>query len=191
MIVRAHATAIAVLGLLLTLSGTGTPLAADGPLVELKWDQLIPPAPPKPRKPSFLAPGGFDIGSVPDDGTPLPTPLQEGRWMSAPRKSRGPAPVVENLDGKRVHIGGYVVPLDFDATTIKEFLLVPFVGACIHVPAPPSNQIIYVKTEKGFDVRGSFDAVYVTGMLKVESTATGLADAGYSIEAEKVELAAR
>jgi len=176
-----------MLALLLTLSGTGAPIAAEGSLLELKWDHLIPPSPPKPRKPSFLPPGGFDIGSVPDDGTPLPTPLEEGRWMSVPRKSRGAAPVVESLDGKRVHIGGYVVPLDFAATTITEFLLVPFVGACIHVPAPPSNQIIYVKTEKGFNVQGSFDAVYVTGTLKVMSTATGLADAGYSIEAEKVE----
>jgi uncharacterized protein len=188
---RAQAITRAMLALLLTLSGTGAPVAAGAPLVELKWDQLVPPAPPKPRKPTFLAPGGYDIGSVPDDGTPLPTPMQEGRWMSVPRKSRGPAPVVEGLDGKRVHIGGYIVPLDFAATTIKEFLLVPFVGACIHVPAPPSNQIIYVKTEKGFDVQGSFDAVYVTGMLKVASTATGLAEAGYSIEAEKVEMAAR
>jgi len=189
--VRAKAIAAGVVALLLTWSGTQARSASDTALVELKWDQLIPPAPPKPRKPSFLPPGGFDIGSVPDDGTALPTPMQEGRWMSVPRKARGPAAVVEDLDGKRVHIGGYVVPLDFSATTITEFLLVPFVGACIHVPAPPSNQIIYVKTEKGFDVQGSFDAVYVTGLLKVASTATGLADAGYSIEAEKVDLAAR
>lgn len=159
--------------------------------MELKWDQLIPPAPPKPHLRSFLPPGGFDLGSVPDDGTPPPAPMAEGRWMSVPRKSRGPAPVVESLDRKLVRIGGYVVPLDFAATTIKEFLLVPFVGACIHVPAPPANQIIYVKTEKGFDVQGSFDAVYVTGTLKVTPTATGLAEAGYSIDAEKVDLVAQ
>jgi hypothetical protein len=190
MIMRARANARATLSLLILLCA-GAAVGADAPLVELKWDQLVPPAPPKPRKPSFLPPGGFDLGSVPDDGTPLPTPLEEGRWMSVPRKSRGPAPVVESLDGKRVHIGGYVVPLDFAATTIKEFLLVPFVGACIHVPAPPANQIIYVKTEKGFDVQGSFDAVYVTGALKVAPTATGLADAGYSIDAEKIDLATK
>ena len=77
-----------------------------------------------------------------------------------------PPPVVAELDGKRVHIGGYVVPLDFDATTVKEFLLVPFVGACIHVPPPPANQIIYVKTEKGFEVAGQFDPVTVTGTIK-------------------------
>ena len=101
----------------------------------------------------------------------------------------GSAPsVVTELDGKHVRIGGYVVPLDFEATSIKEFLLVPFVGACIHVPPPPPNQIIYVKAAKGFDVAGSFDPVYVTGTLKVASQYTGLAETGYTIDAEKVEM---
>jgi uncharacterized protein len=86
-----------------------------------------------------------------------------------------------------VHIGGYVVPLDFDATRVKEFLLVPYVGACIHVPPPPANQIIYVKAEQGFDVRGSFDPVWVTGALKVIPVLTGLAETGYSLEAERVD----
>ena len=85
-------------------------------------------------------------------------------------------------------IGGYVVPLDFEATSIKEFLLVPFVGACIHVPPPPANQIIYVKAADGFDVSGSFDPVTVTGTIKTETAFTGLADAGYSITAEAVEV---
>jgi hypothetical protein len=70
---------------------------------------------------------------------------------------------------------------------VTDFLLVPFVGACIHVPPPPANQIIYVKIEQGFDVQGTFDPVWVTGTLKVAPTFTGLADAGYSLEAEKVE----
>ena len=110
-------------------------------------------------------------------------PLQAGHAAT------GDAPaVVTELDGKHVRIGGYVVPLDFEATSIKEFLLVPFVGACIHVPPPPPNQIIYVKTAKGFDVAGSFDPVYVTGTLKVASQYTGLAETGYTIDAEKVEM---
>jgi uncharacterized protein len=98
------------------------------------------------------------------------------------------AAVVKELDGQRVRIGGYVVPLDFEATNVKEFLLVPFVGACIHVPPPPPNQIIYVKSAKGFDVAGSFDPVYVTGTIKVASQYTGLAETGYSIDADKVEM---
>ena len=112
--------------------------------------------------------------------------------MSVPRRSSAPpAPVVPGLDGKRVHIGGYVVPLDFDATRVKEFLLVPFVGACIHVPPPPAYQIVYVKTEQEFDVQGTFDPVWVTGTLKVTPSFTGLAEAGYSLNAEKVEARPR
>jgi hypothetical protein len=108
--------------------------------------------------------------------------------MSTVRQpSEAPTPVVKEFDGKRVRIGGYIVPLDFDATRVTEFLLVPFVGACIHVPPPPANQIIYVKAEKGFDVQGTFDAVWVTGTLKVTTAFTGLAEAGYTIDAEKVE----
>ena len=110
--------------------------------------------------------------------------------MSVKRRQVGsdlPPQIVTELNGKHVRIGGYVVPLDFEATTVKEFLLVPFVGACIHVPPPPANQIIYVKADKGFEVAGQFDPVTVTGTIKTEPAFTGLADAGYSIDAEAVE----
>jgi uncharacterized protein len=173
--------------------------AASPPAIELKWAQLVPPAPPK-LKPFFTKPGTsgtpgthvpgqpFDLGAVPNDGTPAPAPKDEGRWMSGASKAASePVPVVEALNGKRVQIGGYIVPLDFDATTVKEFLLVPFVGACVHVPPPPANQIIYVKTDKGIEVGKVFDPIYVTGTMTVSFTSTGLADAGYTITAEQVE----
>lgn len=165
------------------------PLRAAEPPLQLKWDQLVPPASPKPLKRFFgdepvdiSKPGGANHGG---QGSSVP----EGRWMSAPKSTgAGLATVVASLDGKRVHIGGYVVPLDFDAARVTEFLLVPFVGACIHVPPPPANQIVYVKAEKGFDVRGMFDPVWVTGILRVTPAFTGLAEAGYSLNADKVEL---
>jgi hypothetical protein len=75
-----------------------------------------------------------------------------------------------------------------EAATIKEFLLVPFVGACIHVPPPPANQIVYVKAESGIGVNGSFEPVNVVGVLKAETAFTGLADAAYTLNAEKVEV---
>jgi hypothetical protein len=161
--------------------------AVEAPL-ELKWSQLVPPAPPAPPK-SFLAgrPPGMSAPANPHDGAAA-TGQPDGRWMSGPLKQgEAPAPVVETLDGKRVRIGGYVVSLDFDATKVKEFLLVPFVGACIHVPPPPANQIVYVKSDRGFEVTGQFDPVWVTGTLKVSTQFTGLAEAGYSLEADTVE----
>lgn len=161
-------------------------LRAAEPALELKWDQLVPPAPPKPPAPFFA--GRPADGRNPHDSA-LATQTAEGRWMSTPTRSAGTsAPVVQSLDGKRVHIGGYIVPLDFEATRVKEFLLVPFVGACIHVPPPPANQIVYVQAEQGFEIKGMFDPVWVTGTLKVTPAFTGLAEAGYSLNAEKVEL---
>ena len=187
---RREAVLLAAVGLVVAWSGTSVLHAVEAPM-ELQWHQLVPPAPPKPPK-SFLAGRGgpVDLGKLggPDDGTPAPPPQPEARWMSTPARTNAtPTPVVESLGGKRVHIGGYVVPLNFDSTRVTDFLLVPFVGACIHVPPPPANQLIYVKIDKGFDVQGTFDPVWVTGTLKVTPTFTGLADAGYSLEAEKVE----
>lgn len=188
---RAGALAVALCLVQAWANAAGV-IAAEAPL-ELKWHQLVPPvlAPPKAPK-AFFGSRPVDLGQVPDDGTPAPPPKAEGAWMSLPTKREGaPAPVVDSLNGKRVHIGGYVVPLDFEATKVKEFLLVPFVGACIHVPPPPANQIIYVKAAQGFEVQGSFDPVWVTGTLNVSQTFTGLAETGYSLEAEKVELRAK
>ncbi|HET6389199.1 DUF3299 domain-containing protein [Hyphomicrobium sp.] len=177
-----------LLSLLLTLSMV--PSANAGTPRQLKWADLIPKA---PVAAAAQAPKTFFSGATPmpspDSGQPPPQ-LAEGQFMSVKRRQPGsdrPAAVVAELEGQSVSIGGYVVPLDFDATTVKEFLLVPFVGACIHVPPPPANQIIYVKADKGFEIGGAFDPVTVTGRISTSAASTGLADAGYTIAADSIE----
>lgn len=180
---------VAVLAtLLLVTSALGPAAAADAPR-EIAWAALVPPVTVAPNVKSK----GFLANARPPgpDGAPSPAPMPEAGWMSFRSQqpdTAAPPAVVQELDGQRIRIGGYVVALDFDATDIKEFLLVPFVGACIHVPPPPPNQIIYVKASAGFQVKGQFDPVYVTGTLKTERQFTGLAATGYTMEAEKVEL---
>ncbi|HCG90056.1 MAG TPA: DUF3299 domain-containing protein, partial [Alteromonas macleodii] len=78
------------------------------------------------------------------------------------------APVVDTFDGKRVKIPGFVVPLEGTAELTTEFLLVPYFGACIHVPPPPSNQIVYVKFEEGVRIDNIYDAIWVTGELSTD-----------------------
>lgn len=172
--------------LISAVAGTGSAFATDAPR-QLKWADLVPKAMPAN---TLMKAKTFFGGSEPvKDGEPPPPPLPEGKFMSVKRRQPGsdhPPAIVPELDGKEVAIGGYVVPLDFDATTVKEFLLVPFVGACIHVPPPPANQIIYVKTDKGFEVGGQFDPVTVTGKINTSVAFTGLADAGYTITADSV-----
>ena len=161
---------------------------AANPAQEIKWAELVPP--PALAEPGAPKPKTFFEGATPAGANAAPPqPMPEGKFMQTKRRQPGAGnaqAVVAALDGKRVKIDGYVVPLDFDATKVKEFLLVPFVGACIHVPPPPANQIVYVKIENGFDVSGSFDPVSVTGTIRTTVAFTGLADAGYSLDAETV-----
>ncbi|NOT72608.1 MAG: DUF3299 domain-containing protein [Hyphomicrobium sp.] len=152
---------------------------------ELTWAELRPKAVAQPAKPKPFFSGASPV----DANAPAPPPISEGKFMQMKRRQPGdgsPPAVVAELDGKRVRIGGYIVPLDFEATNVKEFLLVPFVGACIHVPPPPANQIVYVKVEKGFEVSGTFDPISVVGTMKTTTAFTGLADAGYTLDAETV-----
>src|SRR5687767_12457167 len=92
---------------------------ADAPM-ELTWAQLVPQrAAPKASNRTFFL--GAPSKSSEDPAPPL---LPEGNFMSMKRSQPGgdaPPAVVTELNGKRVKIGGYVVPLDFDATSIKEF----------------------------------------------------------------------
>ena len=174
------------LALCTALALAGSVHAGDPPVV-LNWGQLMPPLKAAPaKKPMTFFSGASpalpdDLGDEPEGDYVVPPPPPrppEAKWMTMKRRQPGddrPPRVVAELDGKRVTIGGYVVPLDFEATTIKEFLLVPFVGACIHVPPPPSNQIVYVKAENGFEIGSMFDPVTVTGTMKTVTAATDAA----------------
>ena len=98
------------------------------------------------------------------------------------------APVRTDLNGKTVKVPGFVVPLEGDEEKLTEFLLVPFFGACIHVPPPPSNQIVYVNFPDGADVDSLYDAVWVTGVLNTEGWTGDLASVGYNMTGITVEL---
>jgi len=103
--------------------------------------------------------------------------------------------VVGNLDGETIRMPGYVLPLAFDGTNVKEFLLVPYVGACIHTPPPPANQIVHVKSEEGFASEGLFQAVWVSGRMSAVPTKQSLymvdgssdISVGYGLQASSVE----
>jgi hypothetical protein len=93
------------------------------------------------------------------------------------------------LDGALVRIPGFVVPLDVgEDGHVSEFFLVPYFGACIHVPPPPPDQIVYVRAPKGLTLKSIYEAYWITGHLTVEKRTTRLGAAAYSMSAEKVEI---
>jgi len=92
-------------------------------------------------------------------------------------------PVNPDIGGQDIQLAGFVAPLTYEGDLITEFLLVPYFGACVHVPPPPANQTVLVTLANGegltFDE--SWGAVWVTGTLTVDGATTDLAEAGYSI----------
>jgi len=96
-------------------------------------------------------------------------------------------PVVESLDQQDIRLSGYVVPLTSDEESISEFLLVPVEGACLHVPAPPANQIVHVKPHYPLPIEDSLSVLNVVGTLTSTGVSSSLAAASYSIDAAVLE----
>ena len=107
----------------------------------------------------------------------------------APLAARQPASdrVRTDWDGKTVRLPGFIVPIDFEGSSVTSFILVPYFGACVHVPPPPPNQLVFVTTETPYESDGLFEAVTVTGVLGTDPTSTRLAEIGYALSAERIE----
>ena len=108
----------------------------------LQWDDLLPEG----WNPQ-AAMAGIDASRVPE-GSPQELELQ--RKM---RKIWDSAPVRAELAGERERLAGYVVPLEYSTIAIRDFLLVPFLGACVHSPPPPANQIVMVTMQRAVRVQ--------------------------------------
>ncbi|MSQ66075.1 MAG: DUF3299 domain-containing protein [Limnohabitans sp.] len=109
--------------------------------------------------------------------------------MSAIRKKLDEAPIVKTQLNKKVRIPGYAVPLDAERSEKREFLLVPYFGACIHTPPPPANQIVLVRPTSQTKIKKmpeSMDVLWVEGELKEGRVSTVQGVSGYLLEAVSI-----
>ncbi|WP_166363203.1 DUF3299 domain-containing protein [Pseudomonas akapageensis] len=143
---------------------------------QLEWAQLIPPDAP------VIAAQMAPI----HDLSQLSNALAAESAPAAKQQSPA-APVVKTLDGQQVKLPGYIVPLEVsEEGRTTEFLLVPYYGACIHVPPPPSNQIVHVISEIGVKIEDLYQPYWIEGPMQVKASSSELAEAGYQMEAEKI-----
>jgi hypothetical protein len=97
-------------------------------------------------------------------------------------------PELKKHDGGIVRVPGFVIPLEDSDRMVSEFLLVPFPLACIHVPAPPPNQIVHVKMDKGKKITFDFyEPVWAQGRLKIQQTQNMYTDSSYFMTGLSVE----
>lgn len=176
---RRNSAAIAAI---LGATALSLPVAANP--VELTWADLIPES----------ARTGGELRVL--EGI-----IQHAQVSQAPEAAAGDAPVAiesvmgitstvayrTDLAGAEVRIEGYLLPLELEGANVTNFLLVPFVGACIHVPPPPANQLVLVDFPAGFSSTGLWQPVAVTGTLSLSGVSTDLAEIGYSITATAVQ----
>jgi hypothetical protein len=154
---------------------------------ELTWDDLAPEGyfeSLQQQQQSTLS-GIFDdfgdalgFGDVEDDSEEAQKAYEE---IQIALRS---APIVPELNGQYIKLAGFIVPLeyDFENGTFSEFLLAPYFGACIHVPPPPSNQMVHVSSTKPLDEKWLDNAVWVKGTLTTESVNSEYGAASYTMK---------
>jgi len=143
---------------------------------EIDWQALLPRGwdPMAPFK-------GLKLDQMEDGDPRAQVALYKARqyWKNAP--------VERGLDGAPVRLPGFVVSLDAEGEAMREFLLVPYFGACIHVPPPPANQVIHVRTDQPLPGLRTMDTVWISGVMRVEHAETMMGYAGYAMQAARVE----
>ncbi|SPJ28800.1 DUF3299 domain-containing protein [Falsiruegeria mediterranea] len=136
---------------------------------EIMWDDLIPP--------------GIPYSEIIGEGE-----LDEINDTWAPIYDANSTKLNEALNGVYIKMPGYILPFDIGADGVTNFLLVPYVGACIHTPPPPANQLVVVNSEKPWPLDRLWEPVWVTGTLRTQLTSTDLGQTGYSISADEMEV---
>ncbi|RCS59205.1 DUF3299 domain-containing protein [Parvibium lacunae] len=143
----------------------------------ITWDDLMP----KDWDPAAGL-KAFDYSKLKDSD---PRAIQALQRL---REAWDQAPIEPRWHGKRIRIPGFVVTLDPAGEKVREFLLVPYFGACIHTPPPPANQVIHVTMAKPVSQVKLMDAVWVQGALQVARSNTGMGTAGYKMQGEQLTL---
>ena len=181
MIVRATQL-ISLILLVVHLLAPSSSYADSTEYESIEWIQLMP----KEDLDALLNPPelvmNVEDGSAEDNIDSLGE-LSEGdaaaqRFYEALKSKR----VVEAFDKKSIRLPGFVVPLASDEKNrVTEFFIVPYFGACLHLPPPPPNQIVYATIKEGFELESLYDAFWFEGQLNIEDKDHELGTSAYSL----------
>lgn len=149
----------------------------------LEWTELIPPEilAILENPPSYL--DDIEDGSAEDQIGSQIKNSNAGNTGDAYQLALVSTEINSELDGAMVRIPGFIVPLEFDDNqTITQFFLVPYFGACLHMPPPPPNQIILVDSSKGVQLSALYDPFWVEGQLRTTLQENDMATSAYSMK---------
>ncbi|MFT6206606.1 MAG: hypothetical protein ACJA0T_000509 [Colwellia sp.] len=152
--------------------------------IEIEWTELIPADDLEVllNPPDFL----FEIEDQSENDNMkalkdiISTDTKTKRYQQALESTK----VVDTFDGKNIRLPGFIVPIEIDEKQrVTQFFIVPYFGACLHMPPPPPpNQIIFVKSPAGIEVTSLYDAFWFEGTLSIDTTDSRLGKSAYSIQ---------
>lgn len=176
-----------ILSLFLLIS-TLTQAASNSTYEEIEWIALMPESDLEALldPPEFL--GEIKDGSEQDSVAALSD--MEGKSENAQRFQQAltSTRVINEFDQKKIRIPGFIVPLDAnDEQQVVEFFIVPYFGACLHMPPPPPNQMIHVTFEQGVDLEQLDIAFWFEGTINIETTSNDTGIAAYAMTLDNLE----
>lgn len=173
---------------LLVLFSTLNPTQAAN-YEEIDWVALMPEDDLSAllNRPEFLndIADGSAADSVDDFASKQLEDEQAQRYQQALVSTR----VIEAFDGKAIRIPGFIVPLEqSDEQKATAFFVVPYFGACLHMPPPPPNQILYVEYKEGIAVENLYDPYWFEGTVKIDNHESALGTSAYSLVLDSFAL---
>jgi hypothetical protein len=136
---------------------------------EITWDDLLPP--------------GLAYSEIIGEGE-----IDESNDTWNPIYDANAIKLNEDLNGTYIKMPGFIIPFDVSAEGVTNFMLVPYVGACVHTPPPPANQLVMVNAAKPWPGDELWNPVWVTGTMRTQLQSTKLGQTGYSISADDMEV---
>ena len=146
----------------------------ESPYIKIEWDSLLP----EEYQPEVVLGKYMEQLAELDDSDPKAMQLY-GKIQAELEN----APINAKLNHQKVQLAGFITPLENTDGLVTEFLLVPYYGACIHVPPPPINQTVLIQMKKGSGIKTDniYDPIWASGEILIEGAKTELAQAGYRI----------
>ena len=135
----------------------------------IDWDDLIPEG-------AYDFFKDFKIGDDPETDSELAAALEFAQ--------RG---TVEKLNNTNATIIGFMIPLDLEAETVTDFMIVPYAAACYHVPPPQPNQTIFASSKVPLTLQSLYDPIVVKGELKLQEGKNDLAESTYYMQVDSLE----
>ncbi|MBU3023462.1 DUF3299 domain-containing protein [Aestuariibacter sp. A3R04] len=180
-------TAQAVFFSLLTCLFSGITLAKD--YEELEWTALMP----EDDLAALLDPPEYlnevKDGSNQDSVSAFNDATFEDEKVERFRKALNSVKTIPIFDNKAIRIPGFVVPLQQnEAQNVTEFFIVPYFGACLHMPPPPPNQIIHVSYENGLTLESLEQPFWFEGTVKIETRQRDLGTSAYALKLDRYEV---